>query len=1318
MTFRLLCLPTLTLLALFAFANSASADTNLLGSDNYSFEDPAITSSTPYIITTSIQDWSFSQAGGYEATGVQTISSAFDNTGTSDGLNYALLNIQQNGPGIITYTGTGADALPVILPDTDYTLTVAVGNRTQDYSSAVGGTDTVDLLAGTNTFGTTVNEANPLLIPDSFTDETVTLTAATILADNLVGQSLGIQLLGSQYGSDGFDQAAFDNVRLTATTVAAPVLVTLYYDTNGMTPGTATTSSTPDFKGAVWTQDSGGSTATSVYLPSSDVVFSANDGVNVGSGTQTVTVTDLELVHSFTFNNGTVTLNGSGGPSLHIEAGGIAVNSNDGPTTFDSTLGTISLDASQSWNNNSAQALNVNSGVTGSGQTLSFNGDSTGPVNLNGILSGNLNLNATSTTSTINVENIGPNPPGPLGTYVGTLNASPNSFTGTITINGGVVNFANISSLGNGGNNIDLSNGGTVSFDSTEGFAAYGNNINLTGTGQISSGVYGAGGVDIVYSGTITGGPTSVLNVVEGDFIPVSNDPANDIGTINVTGGSRLLAYGAGIFSNNAVVNVKSSSILDFGIGGNSMNPLVLGNNINLASGSALENRGGGISLTDVVLPTGTATVTVGSDDDPTNGSITLNGPAINLAYGTTLTIVSNAIEHYTEYTAMDEPPPAAPPAGYSSDPINDPFNNTYNSSSVSQTAVHLGEQITGSGNLVITPEEAPVINYEAHPTKPNGDVVGYRLGYGSPIYLDGANNYSGTTTIDGATVYVGASGFGTSAVFLNGGSGGNYFDNVSQIELSGGDFSNSVTVGTPETVGNSLNVINLVGGSPDETISGPINLTVPGGTLLVYDSSNSNLSVGNIHFDATTGPDHYVNFENEGSGVINLTGTYASDYVNPQAGNAASVLNFGAGGENGTYTLTSTSDFTGMENNGVNGEGALELWAGTLNIETSKFNDQTIDVQYNPGTNHTVNLVGGQTIDTYFYVNIGDGPWTLAQTTADYSTSAGGIGNYASTFDVSAVAGGRLNQSGDVGGYLFNGVIKTGAGTVVFSNNSPSLSGNDFQTPNGVIADIQQGTLLVNNVATKGYGLGQSNGIVKIEAGATFGGTTTLYGGQQVVAEDPTAIIAPGDAGQANLGIKAKIGTLTLPGIPSGTPGQAQSDGLVAADGLTMDFKLGSTLATPRLHPGVDNDFISLGGMELTGTVTINLSALGNPLLGLANYYILFQGTGDTRWTGAPPTFVINTPTGYYLNPAFGTSDGLGDGKRLGYIYNPVANYFYVDLIPEPSTYGLLGLGLLALVAIGRFRRLDDNRIISRKKLLGCHPKRQAGPGGCRSQN
>ena len=145
------------------------------------------------------------------------------------------------------------------------------------------------------------------------------------------------------------------------------------------------------------------------------------------------------------------------------------------------------------------------------------------------------------------------------------------------------------------------------------------------------------------------------------------------------------------------------------------------------------------------------------------------------------------------------------------------------------------------------------------------------------------------------------------------------------------------------------------------------------------------------------------------------------------------------------------------------------------------------------------------------------------------------------------------------------------------------------------------------------------------------------------------------------------------------------------------MNFKLsGEGVGTdqygyPATTPGVSNDFLTIGGggMTLSGPIVINLTAVGNlPLLANTIYTLLLD---YGNWDGTPTSITVNAPTGYALDPYFGPPDALGDGYDQGYVYDntPDSGGIYVELIqtPEPSTYGLLGLGLLALVALNRSR-------------------------------
>jgi hypothetical protein len=295
--------------------------------------------------------------------------------------------------------------------------------------------------------------------------------------------------------------------------------------------------------------------------------------------------------------------------------------------------------------------------------------------------------------------------------------------------------------------------------------------------------------------------------------------------------------------------------------------------------------------------------------------------------------------------------------------------------------------------------------------------------------------------------------------------------------------------------------------------------------------------------------------------------------------------------------------------------------------------------------TPHTVNIVGSQNVNLGVYVNLFDfgnntfdTSWSINQSTPGSSSFTGSIQLDNAPFSVSAVAGGRLNLSGD----LFTststaGLVKTGAGTVILSH------ANDYSIQGSVAADILQGKLLITN--TSGSAFGVNSGVVNVEAGATLGGTGIST--QKVVAVNGSSIIAPGDSGAD--GGTASIGTLHLFG------------GLQVASGATLAFKI----------DGANNDVLDLGHANFipVGLLTFdftNLSTVLIPTFGNPNFYTLITGSGNT-WNDAGATFAFNAPAGYKVN---------------AYNFDPILDQFSVQFVeaPEPSTYALM-LGGLALL-------------------------------------
>jgi hypothetical protein len=209
----------------------ASADS--IPVTNFSFENPTVAPDPGYTLYSSIQAWTF--GGATDFSGLQIMSSQYSSAqpANSDGYQDAVFNLSDGETGTITYTTSGdsngnGTSLGTIQSNTDYTLTVALGNRLGTGSYADPGDIYLNLQAGTGTDASTYStvaqiEVTPDQLPeDAFTDFTVTLSASYILSHpSLLGENLGIQLAAT--GVAGYEaQDNFDNVELTETTVPEP----------------------------------------------------------------------------------------------------------------------------------------------------------------------------------------------------------------------------------------------------------------------------------------------------------------------------------------------------------------------------------------------------------------------------------------------------------------------------------------------------------------------------------------------------------------------------------------------------------------------------------------------------------------------------------------------------------------------------------------------------------------------------------------------------------------------------------------------------------------------------------------------------------------------------------------------------------------------------------------------------------------------------------------------------------------------------------------------------------------------------------------
>jgi hypothetical protein len=260
------------------------------------------------------------------------------------------------------------------------------------------------------------------------------------------------------------------------------------------------------------------------------------------------------------------------------------------------------------------------------------------------------------------------------------------------------------------------------------------------------------------------------------------------------------------------------------------------------------------------------------------------------------------------------------------------------------------------------------------------------------------------------------------------------------------------------------------------------------------------------------------------------------------------------------------------------------------------------------------------------------------------------------------------VNGNGD-------GIDKVGAGTINVTDANPydenqQAFGNSSPGAGGW--EIKNGTMLINgtvtnNTAITGTGVEIDNVatlslVPNVQTYATLGGNgSTLVA---VTADGANSSITPGDPT-----VNGGIGTLTLNG------------GLTASSGLTLNFVLDGE----GTMPGVDSSLLEVPTLSLNGVVTVNFTTVDTVVTGTP-YTVMYGGNGTTSWTaGDNLSFDISAPAGYALDETYGTGGYMFDTGGSGDDFLSVQ---FVEA-PEPSTWALMGLGVVLVAGAARFRKL-----------------------------
>ncbi|MEI8037425.1 MAG: autotransporter-associated beta strand repeat-containing protein, partial [Verrucomicrobiota bacterium] len=506
--------------------------------------------------------------------------------------------------------------------------------------------------------------------------------------------------------------------------------------------------------------------------------------------------------------------------------------------------------------------------------------------------------------------------------------------------------------------------------------------------------------------------------------------------------------------------------------------------------------------------------------------------------------------------------------------------------------------------------------------------------GGASNVTFTTTNTYSGTTKISGGSTLVlgSATALGSSTLDYTNSYGGTLSFGTQTAVTLGGLMGDQ-----------NLALTNASAAAVALTVGGNQLDTTYSGSLSGSGSSVTKTGVGAL---TLTGTNSYT------GGTTVTTGTLKGNSASLQGNvtnNSALVFDQGtagtyAGALSGTGTLAKTGSGALTVNGTNTNTGTTTITNGTLQFAkvASLYNSTTAS-----WTAVNISVASGGTLA----VNVGGtGEFTTGNVTT-LLTNLGGLGAAVTynglqagskiAFDTTNASGGNFtvanaiaNSTGSNGGGAI-GVTKLGPGSLTLSAAS-SYTGE---------TTVAAGKLVVNgNIST--------SALTTVNSGASLGGNGTM--GAAVI----SGSLAPGNS----------IGTITATSNVTWNAGDA------------WVFELGSAASSLALA----NSGSSIQDL-------LNITGAGNTLLkGTGSVFTFdFAGTGATGWY----KLVDYTGTSTFTHTDFAAT-GLTTGLTGDFTVDSATSAIYVNVVPEPGTALLGGLGALALLR----RRRSGRNVAGRK--------------------
>lgn len=504
-----------------------------------------------------------------------------------------------------------------------------------------------------------------------------------------------------------------------------------------------------------------------------------------------------------------------------------------------------------------------------------------------------------------------------------------------------------------------------------------------------------------------------------------------------------------------------------------------------------------------------------------------------------------------------------------------------------------------------------------------------------------------------------------TSTLVLNAATADNTITFANAVNLNGATRTITVNASTAIVSGNLTNSTGTAGLT--KTGAGILSLTgtnsyngdttISAGTLRGNVASLPGAIVNNAALifdqatDATFSPiiSGTGTFEKTGAGVLTLSG------VNTFSGNAlvsqgsVKLGDNAALGTTGGYTTVASGaalDLNGknvggelvkISGTGISGAGALVNTSGSsatgLRLEllaaasiggTGRMDTTFNGTVINAGTNTITKTGTGQ-----FTINVG-------------TTSMG-------TFNIDQGSVVVVNSATPLGNTSFGTNVANGASLQFFNSTGATITNSENIT-------LANGAELAGTTATSinalGGGITLSSGTASIRVENSGIGTLRLDG------------IITG-AGGIN---KVSLGTLLLTGVNTYTGNTTVTGGAVnVADNAELRFKIQGN--------GVNNGIAGSGSITIDGDFRFDLTTAGTTV---GNSWNIINVTGLTETFGA--TFQARSTLGNFSN-----NSGLWTIAENGVSYEFSQTTGLLTVVPEPSTWLLLALGLTFVVTLRR---------------------------------